>query len=360
MLSTLSIIMTQAAETDFTMYTFRFGTTNKTIQINQEQLKHFPYLTALVERSDDFISMKNHKGEYALDSSIRYRWFMIIYHSIIKQQPSLLFTQLPEKSNILGVLQLYDYLCIKPIPLPRFKHDNLVRINRVDFDENEKYVKYKEATIGARDMAVQLMIALTKDEYDLDDLETRNGIFSLIMNIFSNQKVFNIRFRYHTLTIVKNYCCSSFSQEQQRQLPTVQEICQIRIEDHFVDVNGDAHERLPDGFQNAFSCKSIYITKEEYDADVESKCTTDRYLIAPLFDWEGFQEMSWLNLRNVSYFSPRIHLGSWISFTRGRQQNHNPRAKAKSARSGRFNTLPKRPQIDKFKHRSGPKAQKHR
>jgi len=33
---------------------------------------------------------------------------------------------------------------------------------------------------------------------------------------------------------------------------------------------------------------------------------------------------------------------------------------AKSARSGHFNTLPKRPKVDKFKHRCGPKAQKHR
>jgi hypothetical protein len=33
---------------------------------------------------------------------------------------------------------------------------------------------------------------------------------------------------------------------------------------------------------------------------------------------------------------------------------------ARSARSGHFNTLPKRPKIDKFKHRCGPKAQKYR
>ena len=33
---------------------------------------------------------------------------------------------------------------------------------------------------------------------------------------------------------------------------------------------------------------------------------------------------------------------------------------AQSARSGRFNTLPKRLKIDKFKHRCGPKAQKYR
>ncbi len=31
-----------------------------------------------------------------------------------------------------------------------------------------------------------------------------------------------------------------------------------------------------------------------------------------------------------------------------------------SARSGRFNTLPKRPKIDKVKNRPGPKAQKYR
>jgi hypothetical protein len=33
---------------------------------------------------------------------------------------------------------------------------------------------------------------------------------------------------------------------------------------------------------------------------------------------------------------------------------------AQLARSGHFNTLPKRPNVDKFKHRTGPKAQKYR
>lgn len=33
---------------------------------------------------------------------------------------------------------------------------------------------------------------------------------------------------------------------------------------------------------------------------------------------------------------------------------------ARAARSGHFNTLPKRPKIDKFKHRCGPKVKKYR
>ncbi|CAF4393872.1 unnamed protein product, partial [Adineta steineri] len=40
---------------------------------------------------------------------------------------------------------------------------------------------------------------------------------------------------------------------------------------------------------------------------------------------------------------------------------HQPmESEAQSARLGHFNTLPQRPKVDKFKHRSGPKAQKHR
>jgi hypothetical protein len=35
-------------------------------------------------------------------------------------------------------------------------------------------------------------------------------------------------------------------------------------------------------------------------------------------------------------------------------------SEAESARAGHLNTLPKRPNVDKFKHRSGAKAQKPR
>jgi hypothetical protein len=41
-------------------------------------------------------------------------------------------------------------------------------------------------------------------------------------------------------------------------------------------------------------------------------------------------------------------------------EQEQQKMEAKSARSGHFNTLPKRPKVDKFKHRCGAKAQKHR
>ncbi|CAF1627558.1 unnamed protein product [Adineta ricciae] len=245
------------------MYLFRFDKTNKVVQLDQQELQHFPYLVALVERSQDFISNKNQNDEYILDSNIRYSWFLPIIRSVTQEQPSILFAELSLTCNVLGILQLYDYLCIKPLPLPRFEDDKLVRTHSITADENEKYVKFVRANVGeTRNLAVQFMMAISRDEYDLSDLETKDEVFSLIMSIFSNPKVFNIKFRSHTLKIVTNYCYASFSEEQKKEIPTVKRIKRMKTTEFCVDNN----EALPDDFQNKFASKLVKISKEEYDA----------------------------------------------------------------------------------------------
>ncbi|CAF3477115.1 unnamed protein product, partial [Rotaria sp. Silwood2] len=76
------------------MYPFRFGTSNKSIRLTQQQLDRIPYLSALIAHRDDFLSVQNKDGEYILNSRIRYNWFMAILSSITTEQPSALFTEL--------------------------------------------------------------------------------------------------------------------------------------------------------------------------------------------------------------------------------------------------------------------------
>ncbi|CAF0868673.1 unnamed protein product [Adineta ricciae] len=278
--------MAEASNIEQTMYySFRFGKTNKVVHLDQQQLQHFPYLVALVERSQDFISNKNQNDEYVLDSNIRYRWFLPIICSVTQEQPSLLFSKLPLTCNVLGSLQLYDYLCIKPLPLPRFKDDKLVRTHPTAADENEKYVKFVRANVGeTRNLAVQFMMAISRDEYDLNDLETKDEVFSLIMSIFSNSKVFNIKFRSHTLKIVMNYCYASFSEEQKKEIPTVKRIKQMKTTEFCVNNN----EALPDDFQNKFAWKLVEISKEEYDA---IHATPDSDFYFSFDDWSQSDDM---------------------------------------------------------------------
>ncbi|CAF4053371.1 unnamed protein product, partial [Rotaria sordida] len=103
------------------MYAFRFTTSNKCIHLNQKQLDSIPYLSAIVAHKHDFLSTRNENGEYLLNSPIQYTWFMAVLHSIILGQSYTLFTELPERENILGTLQLFDYLGLNSFDLPLLK-----------------------------------------------------------------------------------------------------------------------------------------------------------------------------------------------------------------------------------------------
>ncbi|CAF4065985.1 unnamed protein product [Rotaria sp. Silwood1] len=373
--------MAEIFEASETVYTFRFGTSKKIIQLSQQQLNHFPYLTALVAHTDDFSTAKNNNDEYVLKYPIRYCWFMAIYRSIITEQPSALFTELSQEANVFGMLQLYDYLCINPLPVPLLKEKKLARSNSINTNNENKYIKYRRANLSeARNMATQFIIAISKNEYNLSDLETINNIFSLIMIIFSNSNVFHSRFHHHTLTIVKKYCFSLFSDAQQHQLLAIQQITQNDSLYSLTYLNDD-DQPLPESFKNAFAWKGTYVSKEEDETVllpnyrsiilIGRTRTGKSSLINCLRGWIE-QPLSVSNNDNiwspVSLSSINVRHPIHINLSHEKQavymnefkQNQRKNEEAQSARAGRFNTLPKRPAIDKFKHRSGPKAQKHR
>ncbi|CAF0764392.1 unnamed protein product [Adineta steineri] len=376
--------MDAISKTNETIYRFRFGTTKKTVQITQQQLNHFPYLFALVSHTDDFAVNKTNDGEYILEYPIFYNWLMAIFQSVIKEQPSALFTELTHEANVIHMLELYDYLCIDPLPLPLLRNQKLVLTNPIDVDDTNKHIEWCQADIcEVRNVAIQFIIGISKNAYNLNDLGTINSIFTLLMVIFSNPNNFHSRFRYHTLKLIKKYCFSLFSDNQQKQLPTTQQIIQ-NINIDFIRYLDNKNQSLPPNFNNTFAWKGIYVSKDKVDTDLQP--IRGVYRFKRYFDLEDFAENIFYLEQELIYFrtcfdrlvylgnssiaksfvsrqftaEPFVDIESFQHDLRQEQKQERKKNEAQLARSGRFNTLPKWPKFDKFKHRSGPKAQKYR
>ncbi|CAF2115391.1 unnamed protein product [Rotaria magnacalcarata] len=338
-------------------YTFRFGTSDKLIHLTQEQLDRFPYLTVLVAHKDDFLSILNENGEYVLSSPIRYTWFMAILHSLTSQNPCTLFNELPEGDNVLDTLQLFDYLCITSFPLPLLKHESLVRSNLIITEDKTKRVEYHTANLlEARQTAAEFIIALSKNEYDLDNSYTLKRIFSLIKLILYNRNVFSSRFRHHALTVVKE-CCSSLYVQNQRLLPTIQNIAQNSKVGAFMYLYDD-DQPLPEDFENTFAWRGV-------NASIENDRTSHLAEYHKITLSIGSCHMGKSSLINFLYgirdkASLNIVKTQELLMLDNRNDEKLCINEVQSARSGHFNTLPKRPKVDKFKHRFGPKAQKYR
>ncbi|CAF1047442.1 unnamed protein product [Rotaria sordida] len=151
------------------IYTFHFRHSNKHVDLTDEELDHFPYLIALVEHKNDFLSVENENGEYVLSHSIEYPWFISILRSIKSEQPYTLFNDLSEDNNVLDTLQLFDYLCINPFPLPLLKYEELVRSNPTNIGNDEKRLDYHQANLSeARQTAAEFIIALKMMIVDLN------------------------------------------------------------------------------------------------------------------------------------------------------------------------------------------------
>ncbi|CAF1279835.1 unnamed protein product [Rotaria sordida] len=250
------------------MYAFRFTTSNKCIHLNQKQLDSIPYLSAIVAHKHDFLSTRNENGEYLLNSPIQYTWFMAVLHSIILGQSYTLFTELPERENILGTLQLFDYLGLNSFDLPLLKGKKLVLSNPSDNNNNEKRSVgyYKANLMEARNTATKFIIAISKNLYDLLDTDTESSIEDPVIN--------------------------------------------------------DIH------VSTEWSSIWNFISRE-----IES---------------ERKEEVSWERMKEVE-----LEQKEKVKLERKKKE-------AQSARLGYFNIFSKLQNIDKFKHRSGPKAQKYR
>ncbi|CAF3529128.1 unnamed protein product [Rotaria sp. Silwood1] len=365
-------------DTDKTvLYAFRFGTSNKLVHLTQQQLNRIPYLFNLVAHKDDFLLVQNENGEYILSHPIEYNWFMPILCSITSEQSYTLFGELVEDDNVVDTLQLFDYLGIDPFPLPLLKDKSLVLSNPIKIDDNKKQVVYHKANISeARQTAAEFIIALSNNEYDLHDLSTLNNIYSLIIIILSTATIFHSRFRHHTLIVAKECCYSLFSKKQRCLLPTPQQIAQHRKIDSLMYLYND-DKPVPDDFYNTFAWRGAFELKEDDRTDSLSTNSTnislsnssertspinDMLYESPYIDsWAWYiQELLSLLSRlecNIDY-DCNIVFPEKLPIYQNKQNLKND--EAQSARSGRFNTLPKRLKVDKCKHRFGPKAQKYR
>jgi hypothetical protein len=354
-------IETTDTNTQIMYYTFRFGTSDKFVHLTQQQLDSIPYLTALVAHEDDISSIVNENGEYVLNPPIHYHQFMIIVRSITLDQPYILFTDTSEDENILDILHLYEYLCINTLRVPILKGDQSVSSYDSDIDNGRIRIEYCKANdLETFDTAARFIIALSKNKYNSDDHRTVRDIFFLIKSIFSNSSVFDSRFRYHTLTIVKQCCFSLFSQKHQRQLPTSQQIINGDTRNDSLAYSYYDDQSPAKRYKDAFNWRAIYITTEEKEINRllghsnDNLCLKSHAIIwfdrslPPITD----------HVRRIIYYLQCV-----TTVLGGHQYpivEKERDCQAISARSGRFNTLPKRPEVDKCKPRSGPKAQKYR
>ncbi|CAF3397131.1 unnamed protein product, partial [Rotaria sp. Silwood2] len=68
------------------------------------------------------------------------------------------------------------------------------------------------------------------------------------------------------LRIVNESCLSLFSEEQQLQLPTVQQIAQRKTVDSWVYLFDD-NQLLPENFKNDFAWRCVYNSMHKNDID---------------------------------------------------------------------------------------------
>jgi hypothetical protein len=189
---------------------------------------------------------------------------MPILRYIITEHTSVLFTELSEDANVLCMLQLYDYLCINPLSVPLLKDQHLVRLNYNDTMNEKMCIEYSRAKnlYEVRDIAVQFIIALSKNEYNLDDFATLESIYSLIMIILFNPDIFGTRICHHTLKVVEKHCFLCFSYKQQRQLHNAEESIR-KLRTKSLMYLSDGSQPLSDNFQNAFAWKGEYVPLKE-------------------------------------------------------------------------------------------------
>jgi hypothetical protein len=273
------------------------------------------------------------------------------------------------------------------------KDVHLARTNPVDTKDENKRVEYRRANVlEARDTAAQFIIAINNNEYNLNDFITLQIIFDQVIVILSNRDVFTERLCHHALTVVKERCFPLFWDGQRCYLDNAHQTAQKQTNDSATFLcNND--QFLPENFDNVFAWKGVYKPR---DVSVTNDLVHSRIV---LLGGMGLGNSSFINMllgrwltnddNPCNFHSSRVtNLRSQLSLfilddsitievdtpgllgytvngrvlfsVENRSNEELYIGEAKSARSERFNTLPKRPKIDKYKHRCGPKAQKYR
>jgi hypothetical protein len=325
-----------------------------------------------------------------------------ILRSITSQNPYKLFDELPEDENVFDTLQLFDYLGLQSFPLPLLRTIYLVRSKSINNEVKNQQVQYHQANVSeVRRTAAEFIIALAKNEYKLRDSNTIYTIFNLINSILFNAGIFNLRFRDHTLEIVKKRCYSLFSKIQRCQLESSHRLPQ------YEKINSKK-------FQSLFSWRGVYVQiQDNHTKSSVTKLNDTKSSVTRLNDTtrlrntSSMRDTTWLRDIITQYDRLNQIISDALTLFRENIRHHeiiqlNERIvdtestvisnlyspyqplnvsgaddldeelyipelyekaeETESARSRRFNTvyIHTRPKVDKFKHRCGPKAQKYR
>ena len=196
-------------------HTFSFTESDHLISLTESQLQHIPYLNALVSNADKFVCTRNEHDIFVLHYPIQHVLLNPILSAALDDKPSHLFMKLPRHTDVVEMLHLYKYFCVDPlVPL------SLRPMREIYADEPASFSKnYQDASPSeARDTAVEFVVAITNETYDLNNVETVNIIFDLVVDILSFNSVFGPRLRYQTLIVAENYCWHIFTRDQQALL----------------------------------------------------------------------------------------------------------------------------------------------
>ncbi|CAF3319103.1 unnamed protein product [Rotaria sp. Silwood2] len=324
------------------MYAFRFDNSNKYVYLNQQQLDHLPYLSTVVNSTNKFLSAQNENGEYLLNSSIDYKWFMIILDSISSKTAYDLFNKLEEHENVLDILELFDYLGVSLFSIPLFKDEYLMLSTPINNDNKDRLIQYDRVNLSEmRNKAAEFIIALNKNEYNLDDIRTVNNIFSLVLLILSTPTAFSSRFCHHTLKVVSKCCFSLFLKEQQLQLPTIQQVAENKKINSSIYIS-DGDLCPPEFVSNAFAWKAVYISTEENTLHSEV-CT--------------IQSDDKLLLSNVIHLNYFLQI---LSMSILKNDDNKQKQQRKYVQPRYLHFIPKKTNVDKSKNRFNSKTKKYR
>ncbi|CAF3988709.1 unnamed protein product, partial [Rotaria sp. Silwood1] len=179
------------------------------------------------------------------------------------------------------------------------------------------------------------------------------------MIIFSNVNIFSSRFRHHTLTVVNKYCLSLFSKIQQVQLPTIEQIALNKIIDSWAYLH-DNDQLVSEDFKNTFAYRGVYKSVKDFKNPIERRylCESIRPLDSSHYiRQDSFKKDLCLEVKRLKADFVALTFLILEIVNKNVSINHNHTNKkqyideAKSARTGRFNTLPERSNVDKFKTR---------
>ena len=321
------------------MYKFRFNNSDKVVHLNRQQIDHLPYLSTLVTPTIDFLSIQNENSEYILNSSIDYNQFMIIVDFISSKTPYDLFNKLSQDENVLDLFELLDCLGVTSFSVPIFKDKHLILTNPI---HQQRRLHYHRASLTeVQNAAAEFIIALNKNEYDFNDIQTMNTVFSLILIIFSTPKVFSSQFRHQTLIVVRKCCFSLFSKKQQRELPTIQQIAEIDSSMYLYDKDFSLSE---------FKLGAFVWTAVHLSTDDNENVHKD------LFHSKASTMSQWLlpNVVYLNYFL-QVLLMSSIKNSASKQKEHKYYVESRH-----FAILPTKFTVDKFKNRFNFKNRKYR